>query len=507
MTAPKPGKFLARVSPDEARRRLLEDVGPLPCESISIDAACGRITAAAIYAIHDAPHYRASAMDGIAVRAADTFEATPEQPVTLGLPPASGPGCAEIDTGGVLPDWADAVVRIEDVRREPDGFSLRCAVAPGHDVRRAGEDIDKGSRLLPRGARITPWDLGALIAAGIVNINVVARPRLAILPTGSEVTEPIADPAPGQVLEYNGRMIEAAAVAVGIQVTRLAIVADDQSKLERAVADAAANYDAVAVIAGSSVGRRDLTVDVLAKLGDVLAHGVDMMPGKPVSIARIGNTPIVGIPGYPVSAIVAAEQLLAPLLAKLAGVLETGPERVQARIGRKIPSRLGVEEFRRVCLCRHESGFVVAPLPRGAGAVSTAARAHGWLRIGPTSEGVDADAEVTIDLIRSSAEALTTVVIAGAPDRDSAALEDDLRANGHVLRMVWLGNSQDDAVEALVAGEAHAAVFGVDDPALMRVAQRLPEIERRDLNENSVMVVAPFAATLPNFDLILGRRQ
>jgi putative molybdopterin biosynthesis protein len=502
VSAQGPSKFLARVAPEEARRRLLDGVDALAAELVPVEAACGRVTASAVYAAHDAPHYRAAAMDGIAVRAAQTLPASPEAPLLLGTAPGAEPRAAEIDTGGLLPDWADAVIRIEDVQRRGDGFEIRGGVAPMRNVRRAGEDIDKGTRLLPRGARVTAWDLGALIAAGIVELDVVRRPRLAILATGSEVIEPVADPKPGQVLEYNGRMLEAAATQWGAEVRRLGIIGDDLERLTASVRAAAADCDALAIIAGSSVGRKDLTVEVLGAVGEILAHGIDMMPGKPATVARVGTTPVVGIPGYPVSAIVAAEELLRPLLARLGGRTDPGPDRATARVGRKIPSRLGVEEFRRVCLCRGQEGYVVAPLPRGAGAVSTAARAHGWLRIGPRTEGVDAGAEVRVDLIRPLAEADDTVILAGPADAWTAAIEDRLRSQGASLALVWLDQGDEDAIEAMAAGEAHAAVLPDEPATLERLAGRLAGAAVFRLVEGRVLALAPSTAGLPGPGLL-----
>lgn len=497
---PKP-KFLARVSPEEARSRLLDDVQALPSERIGIDQAHERTTAGPIVALHDAPHYRASAMDGIAVAAASTNDASPDSPLEL----ASGLAaeCAEIDTGGVLPAWADAVVRIEDTKRTERGFEIRAAVPPGRDVRRAGEDIDAGTRLLPRGAKIGAWDLGALIASGVVRLDVIRKPRLAILATGSEVVEPTAEPHPGQVLEFNGRMIEASARSWGAEVTRLGIVADNLEDLRKAIVAAAEQYDALAIIAGSSVGRHDFTVDVLMDAGEVLAHGVNMMPGKPVSIARVAGTPVVGIPGYPVSAIVAAEQLLKPLIHRLGGSLDEATNQTLAKVVRKIPSKLGVEEFRRVCLCWHGDDFVVAPLPRGAGAVSTASRAHAWLRIGPQSEGVDAGASIQVDLIRSLVHARSTVVLASAADPQSAALEDQLRKSGKPINFAWMGNNADNSIEALAAGEAHGAVLAMDENVLERLKARVPDAVTTTLGPDSILALAPFAASLDPVKAVL----
>lgn len=475
-------KFLSRVALEDARARLLAISEPLGSETIAAENATGRITAAAHFAAHDAPHYRASAMDGIAVSAADTLTASSESPLHL---PAGeredGGKVQEIDTGGVLPEWADAVVRIEEVSRHGDGsslsFELRQPVTRGTDVRRAGEDLDEGQKILARGRRIAAWDLGGLLASGVLDVTVVRKPRLEIIATGGEVVEPTVSPGPGQVIEYNGRMLAAAAAQWGADVCHAGVVVDDRDAIAKAVTAASHRADIVAVIAGSSVGRKDLTVDVFRELGDVLVHGVDMMPGKPVSIAQINETPVVGVPGYPVSAIVAYEQLLKPAIERLAGAHASVPQTAQAKVGRKMPSRLGVEEFRRVCLCHFSDQTWVAPLARGAGAVSSVIQAHGWLRIPTSHEGVDAQAEVSVELLRPVHETLGTIIMAGAEDgRAMLTAEDQLRSEGNQVEIIDLAQPAEDRIEALVAHEAHCALLDLSNDSLRTwLEKRLPD--------------------------------
>lgn len=477
-------KFLSRVPLAQALTHLLEITPRLPSETTSTEDSCGRVTAHAIVASYNAPHYRASAMDGIAVRSAQTLQASPENPLRLRLGTnQDGSDAQEIDTGGLLPEWADSVVRIEEVRRIEDNgqafAELRSPVLPGTDVRRAGEDLDAGQRVVARGHRLTPWDLGGLLASGVLEVRVTRRPRLTIVATGSEVIEPTTDPAPGKVIEYNGRMLAAAAIGWGAEVHHAGIVADNHDSIAEAVRRAVASSDIVAVIAGSSVGRKDLTVDVLRDLGEVLVHGVDMMPGKPVSIARVENRAVVGVPGYPVSAIVAYEQLLKPFIFHLQGLPSPAAQKIRARVGRKIPSKLGVEEFRRVCLCRMDDQDWVAPLGRGAGAVSTVLQADGWLRIKATHEGVDAGAEVQIELLRplpSTAKA----ILAGADEpKPLLAAEDQIREHGGDFEIVNLGQAEHDRIESLAAREAHFAVLDLSNAATEAwLNKRLPHHQR-----------------------------
>ncbi len=462
-------KFLKRKPLEEAREALLAAAEPIGSERIATEDAHDRVTADAVFAVHASPHYRASAMDGIAVRAVDTYPASGETPVVLTeVAPATDVAerpavCQVIDTGGVMPQWSDAMIRREDTRAADGGFEIGKAVPPGTDVRRAGEDLDEGVRVVPAGHRVRPADIGALLACGVYAIDVRRRPRVAILATGGEIVEPVERARAGEVIEYNSRMMRAQIREWGGEGVYLGCIDDDADALERAFREAGDAYDVVAVIAGSSAGRKDLTPVVFERCGEVFVHGMDVMPGKPVALATIEGTPFVGLPGYPVSAIVACEQLLEPLLAHMCGRSPSRPTRIQAEVRRKIPSRLGVEEFRRVCLATEGTALVVAPLPRGAGAVSTVARADAWLRIPSTSEGIDGGATVDVELLRPLDVVRANIVMAGRAGRLTAALEHSLRSEDRVTYVSHLDLSETDQVEALVAGEAHLLAVDCGD--------------------------------------------
>jgi putative molybdopterin biosynthesis protein len=471
--------FLQRRPLPEARALLLAGVGAVDDEEIAVEDASGRIAAEDVVAQHRAPHYRASAMDGIAVRSADTWDAA-EAPVVLEIlaaaapaPTAGSKSCVVVDTGSLLPEWADAVVRIEDTTPVDGGYRIKAAVPPGRDIRRAGEDIDEQTAILAAGSRIRAWDIGAMLATGATRVRVRRRPRVGILATGSEVVEPSGGAGPGQVLESNSRVIAALVEEWGGSAHRLGIVADDEAALARAIAEAAHRFDAVCVIAGSSAGRKDFTIGVLGSLGDVFVHGVDISPGRPVALARISGgeasraaTPVVAVPGYPVSAIVVCEQLLRPLVAALLGTEETLRARLAARVVRKIPSRMGMEEFRRVCLTRQPDGrFVVAPLPSGAGSISTVSGAHAWLRIDATAEGVDAGTDVDVELLVAREDVEAAFVLAGEPSVVSATLQARLRGADPRARVVHLRRGAGEALASVGRGEAHGAIVTAEEAA------------------------------------------
>ncbi|HEY2776054.1 MAG TPA: gephyrin-like molybdotransferase Glp [Candidatus Binatia bacterium] len=467
----RPASFLQRRPLDAARRALLDGVRAVGAERVDVGDACDRVSAEEVRAARPSPHYRASAMDGIAVRSRDTWNAA-DGPVVLTARDASlpapqdeEPACVPVDTGSALPEWTDAVIRIEDVTADGAGFRIKAVVPPGRDVRRIGEDIEQATVLLPEGARIRPWDIGALLATGTRTIDVRRRPRIAILATGSEVVEPGAPAGPGQVIDSNSRLIAALVGQWGGSPHRLGIVADDENRLRAALADAAARFDAVCVIAGSSAGRKDFTIAVLASLGEVFVHGVDIAPGRPVALARIGAcgddaavTPVIAVPGYPVSAIVVCNELLRPLVAALLGSTAAVAPSLRARLARKIPSRLGMEEFRRVCLARQDdASYVVAPLAAGAGSIATVSGAHGWLRIDAAAEGLDDGIEVDVELLVSREDVDAAFVLAGEACDEGACLERLLRRRNPRARVHYLRAGPADAPGAVARGEAHGA--------------------------------------------------
>lgn len=469
------GKFLQRVSLEKAREAAIASTSRTDIEQIAVEAALGRITGDAIFARLPSPHYRASAMDGIAVRSADLVDASAAAPVSLAeagpahAADADGPPVfAAVDTGSPLPEWADAVVRIENVARAGDLYLVGEPLPPGRDVRPIGEDIQAGALLLSSGHTIRPYDIGAMLAAGLQTVPVRRRPTVAMLATGTEVIEPDDERTAGKVVEYNSRVMSAYVSEWGGEPRYLGRIPDDPAALAKAIVDAAKAHDIVAVIAGSSVGRKDFTVDAIAQYGELLVHGVDIMPGKPASVARVEGKPVIGIPGYPVSAIVVYQQLLAPVIAHALGIAPSVPASLEAEVRRKIPSRLGVEEFVRVCIAHEGDHYVATPLARGAGSITTVVRADGVLRIGSNVEGIDTGSRVRIELLRTFGELEHSVVVAGRPDRFASTLETVAQRELVGLRFAYLPVAAYDSVVALERGEAELAIVQVNDENTQR---------------------------------------
>ncbi|RMH00389.1 MAG: molybdopterin biosynthesis protein [Chloroflexi bacterium] len=475
--------YLEDVPLDEAWAafvKALQEVGlwqPLPAEEVLVAEANGRILAAPVWARLSSPHYHASAMDGYAVRARDTQGATETSPVVLELvaatevePQAARPAAA-VNTGHPLPVWANAVVMVEHTQLVtlPDGRSgieIRAAVPPWHHVRPMGEDMVATELVLPANHRLRPVDLGALAGSGHATVQVYRRPRVAIIPTGSElvpVETAVSQPlVPGQIIEYNSMVLAAQVAEWGGMPTRWPIVPDDQNAIETAVLQAATTHDLVLINAGSSAGSEDYTAHIVQKLGQLLVHGVAVRPGHPVILGtlqphRERHTPVIGVPGYPVSAALTGEIFVHPLLARWQG--QPPPERptVQARLTRKIVSHTGDDDFVRVTVGQVGDRIIATPLNRGAGVITSLVRADGLVRIPRFSEGMDMGAEVTVQLYRSLPEISRTIVAIGSHDLTLDLLAQFLaeRMPGWRLSSAHVGSL--GGLIALRRGECHLA--------------------------------------------------
>lgn len=455
-------------------------------EEVPVETSLGRILAEPVFAKISVPHYHAAAMDGIAVKAEDTFGASEAWPLRLRLG-AEKRGFSFIDTGQPLPPWADAVVMIEEVTSiSGDEVELRRAAAPWQHVRLVGEDIVASEPLLPRGHRIRPCDVGALLAAGYLNVLVARKPRVAIIPTGNELVEPGMPLNPGAIIEFNSRMVSAFLAEWGAEAYRHPPVADDEQALHAALEKSVRDHDIVVVIAGSSAGERDHTVATLRRAGEVLVHGIDIMPGKPAVCARVASKPVLGLPGYPVSAAIVALQVLRPLVLRYLGITPPPLPQVTAVSPRKIPSKLGIEEFVRVTLGVVGRKAVALALPRGAGAISTLVRADGFLRIPVDSEGVQAGEKVRVELLRDWSDIENTILVTGSHDLALGLLEDALKRAHPELRLACSNVGSLAGLTALARGETHVAGTHLLDPDTG--TYNLVDVERV-IGRKSVVVV------------------
>ena len=399
-------QFLEVVSADEARRRFdaCIDRSPLGGESLALGAALSRVLAADVVAPVDAPPFDRSNVDGFAVRAADTAGASDGAPkrlalnaevIACGVAPAIEvlPGTATaIATGGVIPRGADAVVMIEHTELIEDdvapAIELRRAAASGQLISYAGSDIARGETLLRRGTRIGSREIGMLAACGLASIDVVRRPRVAVLSTGDELVEPGRPLTPAGVYDSNGAIIAAAIVEAGGEPVPFGAFPDEEVALELAMRTALESCDMVVLSGGTSKGAGDLSHRIVSRLGTpgILVHGVALKPGKPLCLAVIGDKPLIVLPGFPTSAIFTFHAFVAPVIRARAGLAPETARTATARVPVRIASELGREEFVLVSLVAGEDGAVAFPTGKGSGAVTAFSQADGFLTIDPLAE-------------------------------------------------------------------------------------------------------------------------
>jgi molybdopterin molybdotransferase len=395
--------FKDRTPVAEARSQLLGAVDPHErSESVPLGAADGRIVAETVSSPRPVPHYPRAAMDGYAVRARDTFEASDRSPVALRVADEDGTvgrGMARrVHTGSELPEGADAVVMVEDTETVAGDLEVFGAVAEGENVAPVGEDVDAGQHLYDPGHRLRPSDLGLLKSVGATTVEVYDRPRVSVVPTGEELVQ--ADPDPGEVIETNGQTVSQFVERWGGDATYRDVVTDDPDALGEAI-ERDLDHDIVVTTGGSSVGERDYLPEVLSDLGEILVHGVALKPGHPVALAVVEDTPVLSLPGYPVACLVNAVQFLRPAI-KRVGHLPCPPfPATAARLDRKVTSEPGNRTFVRVQLQseqdKKEQPLAVPTRASGAGVLSSVALADGWVVVPEGREGYDAGTEVAVE--------------------------------------------------------------------------------------------------------------
>jgi putative molybdopterin biosynthesis protein len=446
-----------------------EEVGrPLSGETIKVKDALGRITAEAVIAKISSPFYHSSAMDGFAVKFVATFGASETNPKRLRM----GEQAVHVDTGDPMPDGFNAVIMIEDVniirakskeqrakseKDKTEYIEIISPATPWQNVRVIGEDIVATELILPENHRIRPVDMGAMLAGGHTEVMVRRRPKVVIIPTGTEIVEPGAELKKGDIIEFNSRILSGLVSEWGGEAVRFRIVPDRFDEIKKAILNALEIGSLVIVNAGASAGSEDFTAKAVRELGEVLIHGVNIKPGKPVILGWVKGKPVLGIPGYPVSAYLTFQLFAKPLIYRWKGLEVEEPEILRAKISRQVASTLGSEEFLRVKIGKVGNNFIATPVSRGAGMLMSLVRADGFVRIPAMSEGIGAGTEVNVELIRSKDEIENTIVCIGSHDN---AL--DLLAN--ILKKRYPKSSLSSAhvgsmggLMALKRGEAHLA--------------------------------------------------
>ncbi|KPK25705.1 MAG: LysR family transcriptional regulator [Nitrospira bacterium SG8_3] len=429
-------------------------------EEISTEDSQGRVTAEPIFAKMSAPFYHSAAMDGIAVHAEATYGTTERHPKTLEI----GRDALWINTGQSIPEGFDAVIMVEKVHQLNEReVEIRSPAYPWQHIRKVGEDIVATQLLLPQNHRIRPYDLGSLISAGIFSLRVWKKPEVVIIPTGSELVhhQEIRDPSQlkkGQIIEYNSLILAGLVRECHGIPSIYDIVPDLEENIREALQRAVdSDADLIIVNAGSSAGSKDYTANIIGEMGEVLVHGVAMMPGKPTILGVVKGKPVIGNPGYAVSATLSFEEFIRPLLFRLQGYAVPKRRSIGVQPSRDISSKLGIEEFLRVNIGRVGERTIATPLPRAAGSITTLTRAEGILRIPALSEGVTQNEEMEAELLVDEEEISNTVVVIGSHDITIDVLADEIRRLGHNIRVSSGNVGSLGGLMALRKGTCHVA--------------------------------------------------
>lgn len=462
--------YLAMKTLEEARDIFFGRFGPdrrTGREEVPAEDAWGRVTAEPVFAKMSAPTYHSAAMDGIVVRSDDTYGTTERKPKVLRI----GEEALWINTGQAIPDGYNSVIMVEKVHQlDEKNVEIRSPSYPWQHVRKVGEDIVTTQLLLPQNHQIRPYDVGALVSAGVFSLKVWERPRAVIIPTGSELVHHrdlahAGQLEENQIIEYNSLILAGLVRECGGVPIIYDIVSDLEGDIKNRI-EKAIESDAHLVIinAGSSAGSKDYTAHVIRDMGDVLVHGVAMMPGKPTILGVIKDKPVIGNPGYTVSATLSFQQFVRPLLFKLQGRKVPKIDTIKVQPTRDIPSKMGIEEFIRANIGRVGQKTVATPLPRAAGSITTLTRAEGIVRIPALSEGVSQNDEIDAELLVDKEEIFNTVVVVGSHDVTIDIIGDEIRRRGHNIRVSSGNVGSLGGIRALRKGDCHMAGSHLLDP-------------------------------------------
>jgi putative molybdopterin biosynthesis protein len=455
--------YLRMKTPQEALEILFNRFKPEPInaiEEVSVDEACGRITASPIFAKVSSPDQNLAAMDGVAVLAENTYGATERRPMRL----KSGNEAIWINTGQVMPDGKNAVIIAEKLNTvDDDTIEISASAFPWQNVRKVGEDFVVTELLFPQNHLIRAFDLGTLIVGGIFKVEVRKKPRVIIIPTGSELVRfyNINDTfnlKKGQVLESNSFVLSSLTREYGAEVLIGDIIPDTSEAIRDAFLKAAdSKPELIISIAGSSAGKKDYTAQTIEEIGELFVHGVTIMPGKPTILGSIKDVPFFGIPGYPVSAYISCNEFVRPFIYRLQGMDEPKDETVDVFISRDMPSKLGIEEFIRVNLGKVGEKTVAIPLPRGAGSVTTLSKAEGIVKIPSESEGMATGEKTRAGLLVNPKYIDSSILVIGSHDMTLDILSDELVKTGQGVRIVSANVGSLGGLLALKNATSHVA--------------------------------------------------
>ncbi|MFY9119619.1 MAG: molybdopterin biosynthesis protein [Syntrophomonadaceae bacterium] len=456
--------YIENMPLEEARQLWMNHLDSMgfctpPVEDIKTESALNRISSKAIHAQRSSPHYQAAAMDGIAVRAAITFGATERSPVII-----SPDQYLEVDTGDYVPNDYDAVIMIEDVNFENDYATIINPAVPWQHIRSIGEDMVAQDLIIPSYIRIGPFEQACLITAGVDEIEVVKQPVIAIIPTGTELVDYGTDSmAPGEIVESNSHMLSALCQQWGAIPFRHSIVRDDRDQIKKAILEMIDQADMIIVCSGSSAGREDYTSAIIDELGQLLVHGLAIRPGKPAILGSIQGKPVIGVPGYPISAQLVFHLFARPALYARQGLSEPDEPSLECQVARKLPSPMGVDEYVYVNCAQIDDRYYAYPLNRGAGVTSSLVKADGFIRIPRGVEGVEAGEQTQVFIHRSRPTIDNTLVCIGSHDLAIDVLA-DLLQHHHGIRLISSNVGSMGGIMSLRRQETHMAGIHLLDP-------------------------------------------
>jgi len=448
--------FLSNYELKEALQIYLKKIEPLNTETETINTwdASGRVTAKAIFALLSSPQYNSSAMDGIASKSERTFESSDRNHIVL----EEETDYIVVDTGDPIPKDFDCVIMVEDlIRVDETHVKIIQSAVPWQNIRPLGEDIVENQLIVPSKHKIRPVDIGALIAGGINKVEVYKKPSVGIIPTGTEIVEPGTELKIGDIIDFNSRTFQASVSDWGGLPNRYPIVKDDYELIKQAVLKAVEENDMVLINAGSSAGREDYTAAIVRELGDLIIHGVAIKPGKPVVMGLIKGKPIIGIPGFPVSAFFVMDEIVKPLVYSCQGLETEAKKMVAATLTKRCMSSLKYLEFVRVKLGYIGGKYVTTPLTRGAGTTMSLVNADGVLEIDQNIEGIEAGTEVQVRLLTSEDKIKNTLVSIGSHDPIIDIAADIMHSRNKKFFLSSSNVGSTGGLMALKTGETHMA--------------------------------------------------
>lgn len=448
--------YLSNYELEKAMDIFFSRVGQLLTEKETVDTwdANGRIAAEPVFSIISSPHYNSSAMDGIATLSSKTFGASDRNHIEL----IEDEDYIVVDTGDPIPKEYDCVIMVEDlIRVDEKKVRIYKSAVPWQNIRPLGEDIVENQLIIPSNHCIRPVDIGAMIAGGVNSVHVYKKPVVGIIPTGTEIVEPGTKLKVGDIIDFNSRVFSAQVANWGGIPIRYGIVKDNYDEIKHAVSNAIDECDIVLINAGSSAGREDFTSSVISDLGELIIHGVAIKPGKPVMMGIINGKPIIGIPGYPVSAYFVMEIIARRLIESFQGISSRKARTVKAILSRRIMSSLKYLEFVRMKLGYVGDKLIATPLSRGAGATMSLVRADGILEVPQSVEGLEAGTEVEIKLLNSEEDIRNTIVCIGSHDMILDIVADMIHAKNKDFYLSSAHVGSMGGIMALKNGETHIA--------------------------------------------------